>query len=89
MYATSKKRGDVMSVDNFEDLMKNREWKEKNKKYLRELQKFFDKADNITDDSLKQKIIGQMLRCDDILTKAAEEEFMYFYKIGYNNAKEE
>lgn len=78
-----------MLVDNFEDLMKTREWKEKNKIYLRELQNFFDKADNITDDSLKQKIIGQMLRCDDILTKVAEKEFMHFYEIGYNKAKEE
>ena len=67
----------------------NRDWKERNKKYLKELQIFFDKADNIKDNDLKKKIIGQMLRCDDILTKIAESRFEEFYKLGYKNAKKE
>ena len=67
----------------------NRDWKERNKKYLKELQNFFDRADNIKDKDLKQKIIGQMLRCDDILTKIAESRFEEFYKLGYKNAKKE
>ena len=67
----------------------NRDWKERNKKYLKELQIFFDKADNIKDIELKQKIIGQMLRYDDILTKLAENRFEEFYKLGYKNAKKE
>ncbi len=67
----------------------NKEWKEKNKKYLKELQNFFDKADNIEDKDLKQLIIGQMLRCDDVLTKIAENRFQEFYQLGYKNAKEE
>ena len=65
----------------------NKDWKEKNKNYLKELQNFFDKADNIEDNNLKQKIIGQMLKCDDILTKIAESRFEEFYKLGYKNAK--
>ena len=65
----------------------NKEWKEKDKEYLRELQNFLDKASNIQDDSLRQKVIGQMLRCDDILTKIAENRFKEIYKLGYNNAK--
>ena len=67
----------------------NKDWKEKNKNYLKELQNFFDKADNIEDNNLKQKIIGQMLKCDDILTKIAESRFEEFYKLGYKNAKKE
>ena len=67
----------------------NRDWKERNKKYLKELQIFFDKADDIKDIELKQKIIGQMLRCDDILTKLAENRFEEFYKLGYKNAQKE
>ncbi len=67
----------------------NKEWKEKNKIYLKELQNFFDKADNIEDNELKQLIIGQMLRCDNVLTKIAESRFQEFYKLGYKNAKEE
>lgn len=70
-------------------LVKSREWKEKNKEYLKELQSFLDKADNIVDERLKQKVIGQMLKCDDILTKIAEEEFNHFYEMGYNHVKKE
>ena len=58
----------------------NKDWKEKNKNYLKELQNFFDKADNIEDNELKQLIIGQMLRCDNVLTKIAESRFQEFYK---------
>ena len=43
-----------------ESLKDNKDWKEKNKKYLRELQSFFDKADNIEDEKLRNKIIGQI-----------------------------
>lgn len=49
-------------------------WKEKNKKYLNAIQIFLDKADNIKDEKLKQEVIGQMLRCDKILTELAVEE---------------
>ena len=65
----------------------NKNWKEKDKNYLKELQNFFDKADNIEDKNLKQLIIGQMLRCDDVLTKIAENRFKEFYKLGYKNGK--
>lgn len=67
----------------------NKEWKESNKTYLREIQNFLDKADNIQDNELKQKIIGQMLRCDNILTQIAENRFLEFYELGYKNAKKE
>ena len=67
----------------------NRNWKEKNKNYLKELQNFLDKADNIEDQNLKNKIIYQMLKCDDILTRIAENRFQEFYKLGYYNAKRE
>ena len=66
-----------------------KEWKESNKTYLREIQNFLDKADNIQDNELKQKIIGQMLRCDNILTQIAENRFLEFYELGYKNAKKE
>lgn len=74
---------------NIKENVDNKDWKEKNKNYLKELQNFFDKADNIEDNNLKQKIIGQMLKCDDILTKIAESRFEEFYKLGYKNAKKE
>ena len=81
-----KERKDMLRNYRIED---NRNWKEKNRDYLKELQNFFDKADNIEDNNLKQKIIGQMLKCDDILTKIAESRFEEFYKLGYKNAKKE
>lgn len=74
---------------NIKENIDNKDWKEKNKNYLKELQNFFDKADNIENNNLKQKIIGQMLKCDDILTKIAESRFEEFYKLGYKNAKKE
>ena len=67
----------------------DRNWKDKDKEYLKELQSFFDKADNIVDEDLKKKIIGQMLRCDYILTRIAENRFNEFYKLGYKKAKKE
>ena len=76
-------------IKNIKRNIDNKDWKEKNKIYLTELQNFFDKADNIEDSNLKQKIIGQMLKCDDILTKIAESRFEEFYKLGYKNAKKE
>lgn len=50
-----------------------REKKAKDPNYLFELQKFLDTAENITDIEFKNRIIGQMLRCDEALTKLMEE----------------
>lgn len=71
------------------EIENNRNWKEKNKNYLRELQSFFDKVDNIEDRNLRQIIIGQMLRCDIVLTELAENRFKHYYELGYYNAKKE
>ena len=51
----------------------SRKWKEKDQKYLFELQKFLDKAENIENQELKNSIIIQMLKCDKRLTELAEE----------------
>ncbi len=50
-------------------------WKNKDKQYLFELQKFLDLADNIEDKNLRKLIINQMLKCDRYLTNLAEEIF--------------
>ena len=65
----------------------DRSWKEKNKKYLKELQIFFDKADNIVDQDLRQSIISQMLICDKTVTDLAENMFKSFYQKGINDSK--
>lgn len=49
-------------------------WKNKNEEYLKCIQRFLDRTDNIKEEKLKQSVIGAMLRCDEILTKLAEEE---------------
>lgn len=67
----------------------DRKWKEKNNKYLKELQLFFDRIEEIRDTNLKQRIINQMLQCDKVLTEAAEEMFLEYYEKGYKKAKEE
>lgn len=53
----------------------SRDWKEKNEKYIIELNKFFDIVDNVENKDLKLRIIYQMLKCDKILTEMAEEKF--------------
>ncbi len=53
----------------------DRKWKNENKEYLNALQMFLDKAENIKQEELKHEIIIQMLKCDEILTKLAEEKF--------------
>lgn len=71
----------ISSITN--DKQKNsREWKEKNKKYLNQLQKFLDVADNINEEDLRRNVITQMLKCDAILTELAEIEFNKFYNKG-------
>lgn len=49
-------------------------WKEENKEYLSAVQKFLDKAENIKEEKLREEIIGQMLKCDKILTELAIQE---------------
>ena len=38
------------------------------------LQKFLDATDSIRDEELQRHIIGQMLKCDLVLTEIAESE---------------
>lgn len=58
-----------------ERIFEKRKWKNKNKQYLFELQKFLDLADNIEDEKLKEMIISQMIKCDKCLTSIAEKKF--------------
>ena len=55
--------------------MNNRDWKEKDKEYLRFIQKFLDLSDNIENEELKEVLIRAMLMCDERLTQLAELEF--------------
>lgn len=63
----------------------NLAWKEKNKEYLMQLQKFLDSTDSIEKEDLKNNVIAQMLKCDNVLTKAAQKEIQKYkqrlYKI--------
>lgn len=63
-------------------------WKQ-NKEYMRELQRFLDRADNIKEQELKEDIIKQMLKCDNLLTKLAERAFLECYKKGYKDSIKE
>ncbi len=65
--------------------LNNKDWKEKNKGYLRQLQKFLDVADNIEREDLRQSVIAEMLKCDMILTELAEGQI----ELAKRNAKTE
>lgn len=58
------------------DTQDKRNWKNTNKQYLRELQKFFDIAENIQDKEVKKQIICQMLKCEELLTIIVEKTFL-------------
>ena len=45
----------------------------KDEKYLEELQRFLDFADNISNEDLKKRMIYQMLKCDKRLTEIFEK----------------
>jgi hypothetical protein len=53
--------------------LENRNWKGNGQKYLKELQAFLDKAENIKDEELRKEVIFQMLKCDNELTILAED----------------
>ena len=77
-----------MSIkSNNKDMNINRSWKNMNKSYLKELQSFLDKAENIENETLKKDVIFQMLKCDEILTKIAEEKFNEYYELGKKENK--
>lgn len=77
LHLASIKKENIMKKENF-DLS----WKTENPAYLCEIQKFLDKVENIQDDALKQDIIYQMLRCDEVLTSLSYERFDYYYQKG-------
>ncbi len=52
----------------------NEEWKTKNKRYVKELQKMFDIIDNVQDEELKNRILLQFVRCDEVITELAREQ---------------
>lgn len=69
-----------------ENTPSNKDWKEKNKGYLRQLQRFLDTADNIKDEDLKGRVINEMLKCDMILTQLAQKQIMLASKLHEENA---
>ena len=60
---------------NVRRIIENSDWKNKDEKYLFELQKFLDITENITDEVLRKEIIAQMLKCDKRITQLAETIF--------------
>ena len=66
----------------------DRRWKDENKLYLRELQRFLDRVDSIEDCELRRSVTNQMMICDKVLTEIAEDMFMSFYDEGYKRAKD-
>lgn len=49
------------------------ELKRKDELYLRELQFFFDKVDNIKDEELKSQILHHMLKCEERIIMMCSE----------------
>lgn len=69
--------------------LENENWKATSPKYLKELQMFLDKAENIENEELRKEIIFQMLRCDKELTELAEEMFNKLFLRGKDKLDED
>ena len=69
----------LRETKNMEKLEK-RNWKASGQKYLKELQAFLDKAENIENEEIRKEIIFQMLKCDNELTLLAESIFEKYRK---------
>ncbi len=69
--------------------IENENWKAESPKYLKELQTFLDKAENIQNEELRKEIIFQMLKCDKELTDLAEEMFNKYYLSGKSKLDED
>lgn len=63
-------------------------WKANGLKYLKELQAFLDKAENIENEEMRKEIIFQMLKCDNELTLLAEENFEKYKSERIKSIKE-
>lgn len=60
--------GKMNTFSNNED-----DWKTKDNKYLKEVQKMFDIVENVEDEDLKRRIIIQYLKCDSLITELAKK----------------
>ena len=69
----------TINMEKIEDI----NWKANGQNYLKELQAFLDKVENIENEELRKEIIFQMLKCDKELTLLAEKMFE-----KYKNEKE-
>ena len=68
--------------------LEKRNWKANGQKYLKELQAFLDKAEEIENEEIRKEIIFQMLKCDNELTILAEEKFKEISLQGKIDLKE-
>lgn len=68
-----------------ENTPSNKDWKEKNKGYLRQMQRFLDVADNIEREDLRKAVIAEMLKCDMILTELAQRQIRFATETNEKN----
>ena len=54
----------------------NHDWKNKNEKYLFEIQKLIDLIENIENEKLKKEILYQLIKYDKLITELAEERIV-------------
>lgn len=73
-----------MEKNVFLELIKDNKWKNKDEKYLFELQKLLDLIDNVEKVELQKEIINQVLKFDKCVTDLAEN---YFEKLTDDSTK--
>ena len=86
-YMISKYRNNIQQQEEktprneiHEQNTKESKWKNEDKTYLFELQKFLDIVENVKDEELQKEIITQMLKCDKRVTQLAETIFQKLEK---------
>ena len=75
----------LKSFSTKENTPSNKDRKEKNKGYLRQMQRFLDVADNIEREDLRKAVIAEMLKCDMILTELAQRQIRFATETNEKN----
>lgn len=64
----------------------NPEWQYEEPEYIKSVEKLMDRMDQIQNETLKQELIGNMIKCHTILINNCEKIFTKMYLKGYGNA---
>lgn len=64
----------------------NSDWQYEQPAYIKSIERLVDTMDQVENEKLKQKLIGQVIKCQELLAQDCEKIFTKMYLKGYGNA---